>query len=120
MKRFYNNFIVTAKIANKPKVYKLEKSSVARFSILLSRRKGYNSEGNPLYVSEFLPCEWWQNEPAKSLPSLSKGQRMTFSGEILPDLYKSKAGAEVRGLIFMINNAVESPDGEDCELLSLK
>ena len=91
MKKIENSFAVTGFVANNAEIRQFTTSSVARFSLVISRQEKVGEELTR--VSAFIGCEAWRkNENLQDFNQISKGTLLTVEGYFKPEEWTDKDG----------------------------
>ena len=86
-------------------------SSVARFSISVSRTEKH--EDGDRRISAFLPVESWRkNEHASSFEKLIKGVCITVEGYFKPEMWTDKESVNHYRVVLVTNKFYETPEKE--------
>ena len=93
MKKIENNFAVSGFVGNNAEIRQFATSSVARFSLAISRQEKNGEETTR--VSAFMNFEAWRkNENAEAFSQLTKGTLLTVEGYCKPEEWTDKDGVK--------------------------
>lgn len=117
MKKVENNFAVTGFIAKDAEIRQFTTSSVARFSIAISRteKRGESSQ-EETRVSAFMNIEAWRKNDSASFELLKKGQMITVEGYMKPEEWIGNDGVKRNRIIFVASKfyePVEKPEKKE-------
>ena len=91
MKKIENNFAVSGFVGNNAEIRQFATSSVARFSLAISRNEKNGDENSR--TSAFMNVEAWRkNENTGSFDQLTKGTLLTVEGYFEPEEWTDKDG----------------------------
>lgn len=112
-KDIVNQFSVSGFIGQDATVRSFEKSSVARFSLAVS--KGEKDKGGKTqYTSAFVAIEAWRkNENLASFDLLKKGQMLTVNGYFKPEQWTAEDGTVKNRVILVAVKFFATPDKEE-------
>ena len=112
MKKIENSFAVTGFVANNAEIRQFTTSSVARFSLVISRQEKVGEELTR--VSAFIGCEAWRkNENLQDFNQISKGTLLTVEGYFKPEEWTDKEGVKHNRVIMVATKFYECPDKEE-------
>ena len=105
-------FVVTGFVGNNAEIRQFTNTSVARFSLAVSRQEKNGEETNR--VSAFMNMEAWRkNEHVESFNKLQKGTMLTVEGYFKPDEWVDQQGTKHNRIVFIANKFYPTPDKED-------
>ena len=111
MKKIENSFVVTGFIGKDAEIRSFETTSVARFSIAVSRADRTGKEIS--YVSAFMGVEAWRNnEAVDSFDVLKKGELVTFEGYFKPEEWTDKSGGKRNRIVMVATKFYPTPEKE--------
>lgn len=111
MKKIENSFVVSGIVGKDAQIRQFTTSSVARFSLAVSRTEKNGEETSR--VSAFMAVEAWRkNENADSFDRLVKGARLTIEGFFKPDEWEDAEGVKHNRILMVANRFYETPDKE--------
>lgn len=115
MKKIENSFAVTGFVSADAQVRNFENTSVARFSISVSRGEK-NAEGKTSYTSALLSIEAWRkNSNLSQFDLLKKGTQVTIEGYLKPEEWTdSNSGVKRSRIIFNATN-IATPEEKETE-----
>ncbi|MCI1648663.1 MAG: single-stranded DNA-binding protein [Bacteroides sp.] len=112
-KDIVNQFSVSGFIGQDATVRNFEKSSVARFSLAVSKGEK-DKDGKTQYTSAFVSIEAWRkNENLASFDLLKKGQMITINGYFKPEQWTAEDGTLKNRVIFVAVKFFATPDKEE-------
>ena len=112
MKKIENSFAVTGFVANNAEIRQFTTSSVARFSLVISRQEKVGEETTR--VSAFMGCEAWRkNENNQDFNQISKGTLLTVEGYFKPEEWTDKEGVKHNRVIMVATKFYPSVDKEE-------
>lgn len=93
MKKYENTFAVTGFLGKDAEIRQFTTSSVARFSMAVSRQEKNGEEEKR--TSAFMYFETWRkNEETDSFDQLTKGTQLTVEGYFKPEEWTDKDGVK--------------------------
>jgi single-strand DNA-binding protein len=111
MKKIENSFAVTGFVANNAEIRQFTTSSVARFSLVISRQEKVGEETTR--VSAFMGCEAWRkNENNQDFNQISKGTLLTVEGYFKPEEWTDKDGVKHNRVIMVATKFYPAVDKE--------
>jgi single stranded DNA-binding protein (ssb) len=112
-KDIVNQFSVSGFIGQDATVRDFEKSSVARFSIAVSRGEK-DKEGKTQYTSAFISIEAWRKSENKAaFDLLKKGQMVTCEGYFKPETWTAEDGTARNRVILVAVKFFATPDKDE-------
>lgn len=112
MKKIENSFAVTGFVANNAEIRQFITSSVARFSLVISRQEKVGEETTR--VSAFMGCEAWRkNENNQDFNQISKGTLFTVEGYFKPEEWTDKEGVKHNRVIMVATKFYPAVDKEE-------
>lgn len=112
MKKIENNFAVTGFVGKDAEIRQFTNSSVARFSMAVSRQEKNGEEAN--HVSAFMNFECWRkNENTGSFDQLTKGTRLTVEGYFKPEEWVDKDGVKHNRIVMVAVKLYPPTDKEE-------
>ena len=93
MKKIENSFAVTGFVGKDAEIRQFANTSVARFSMAVSRQEKNGDDSNR--ISAFINVEAWRkNEKTDSFENLTKGTLLTVEGCFKPEEWTDKVGVK--------------------------
>ena len=93
MKKIENSFAVTGFVGKDAEIRQFANTSVARFSMAVSRQEKNGDDSNR--ISAFINVEAWRkNEKTDSFENLTKGTLLTVEGYFKPEEWTDKVGVK--------------------------
>ena len=112
MKQIENNFAVTGFVGRDAEIRQFSNSSVARFSLAISRQEKNGEETRR--VSAFINVEAWRNNAnTGSLNQIVKGVLLTVEGYFKPEEWTDKDGVKHNRIVLVANKFYPAPDKEE-------
>lgn len=112
MKQIENNFAVTGFVGRDAEIRQFSNSSVARFSLAISRQEKNGEETRR--VSAFINVEAWRNNAnTVSLSQIAKGVLLTAEGYFRPEEWTDKDGVKHSRIVLVANKFYPAPDKEE-------
>lgn len=112
MKKIENNFAVTGFVGKDAEIRQFTTSSVARFSLAISRQEK-NGEENTR-TSAFINAEAWRkNDHTESFDHLTKGTLLTIEGYFKPEEWTDKDGVKRNRIIMVATKFYPAPEKEE-------
>ena len=113
MKKIENTFAVTGFIGKDASIREFENTSVARFSLAVSRGET-DKEGKKQYTSAFVSLEAWRkNENKETFDLLKKGNMVTCEGYFKPEEWTEEDGNVRNRVILVATKIYLAPEKED-------
>ena len=112
MKKIENNFAVSGFVGNNAEIRQFATSSVARFSLAISRQEKNGEETTR--VSAFMNFEAWRkNENAEAFSQLTKGTLLTVEGYCKPEEWTDKDGVKHNRIVMVATKFYPAVEKED-------
>ena len=112
MKKIENNFAVTGFVGKDAEIRQFTTSSVARFSLAISRQEKNGEETTR--TSAFINAEAWRkNDHTESFDHLAKGTLLTIEGYFKPEEWTDKDGVKRNRIIMVATKFYPTPEKEE-------
>ena len=112
MKKIENNFAVSGFVGNNAEIRQFATSSVARFSLAISRQEKNGEETTR--VSAFMNFEAWRkNENAEAFSQLTKGTLLTVEGYCKPEECTDKDSVKHNRIVMLATKFYPAVEKED-------
>ena len=112
MKKIENSFAVTGFVGKDAEIRQFANTSVARFSMAVSRQEKNGDDSNR--ISAFINVEAWRkNEKTDSFENLTKGTLLTVEGYFKPEEWTEEDGTIHNRVILVANKFYPTPEKED-------
>lgn len=112
MKKIENNFMVSGFVGKDAEIRQFANSSVARFSLVISRQEKNGDETNR--VTAFLNVEAWRkNDHTDSFDQLTKGTLLTVEGYFKPEEWADKEGVKHNRIVMVANKFYPALEKEE-------
>ena len=113
MKKIENTFVVSGFVGKDAEVREFDKTSVARFSLAVSRGEK-DKEGNTHYTSAFVNIEVWRKNQNKStFDIIKKGEMVTCEGYFKPENWTAEDGIARSRVTMVANKVYVTPEKAD-------
>jgi len=101
MKQIENSFVVTGFVGKDAEIRSFENSSVARFSLAISRPQKAGEETT--YTSAFMQTEIWRKSAdSKVFDLLKKGNHLTIEGYFKPEEWTDAENGQKRHHLVLV------------------
>lgn len=112
MKKIENSFAVTGFVGKDAEIRQFANTSVARFSMAVSRQEKNGDDSNR--ISAFINVEAWRkNEKTDSFENLTKGTLLTVEGYFKPEEWTEEDGTVRNRVILVANKFYPTQEKED-------
>lgn len=112
MNKIENTFAVTGFVGKDASIHEFTTSSVARFSLAISRTEKNGDETSR--TSAFINIEAWRkNENTSSFERLTKGTMLTVEGYFKPEEWNSEDGVKHNRVVFVATKFYEPVEKEE-------
>ena len=112
MKKIENSFAVTGFVGKDAEIRQFANTSVARFSLAVSRQEKNGDESNR--ISAFINVETWRkNEKTDSFENLTKGTLLTVEGYFKPEEWTDKDGVKHNRIVMVATTFYPAPEKEE-------
>lgn len=112
MKKIENSFAVTGFVGKDAEIRQFANTSVARFSMAVSRQEKNGDDSNR--ISAFINVEAWRkNENTDSFDKLTKGSMLTVEGYFKPEEWSDQEGIKHNRVLLVATKFYETPDKEE-------
>ena len=112
MKATKSTFAVTGFVGRDAEIRSFESTSVARFSLAVSRQEKSGEESTR--TSAFMNIEAWRkNENTSSFDRLTKGAMITVEGYFKPEEWTSEDGVKHNRVVLVANKFYEPTEKEE-------
>ena len=112
MKKIENSFAVTGFVGKDAEIRQFANTSVARFSLAVSRQEKNGDESNR--ISAFINVEAWRkNEKTDSFENLTKSTLLTVEGYFKPEEWTDKDGVKHNRIVMVATTLYPAPEKEE-------
>ena len=112
MKKIENSFAVTGFVGKDAEIRQFANTSVARFSLAVSRQEKNGDESNR--ISAFINVEAWRkNEKTDSFENLTMGTLLTVEGYFKPEEWTDKDGVKHNRIVMVATTFYPAPEKEE-------
>lgn len=112
MKKIENSFAVTGFVGKDAEIRQFANTSVARFSMAVSRQEKNGDDSNR--ISAFINVEAWRkNEKTDSFGNLTKGTLLTVEGYFKPEEWTDKEGVKHNRIVMVATSFYPAQENEE-------
>ena len=112
MKKIENSFAVTGFVGKDAEIRQFANTSVARFSMAVSRQEKNGDDSNR--ISAFINVEAWRkNEKTDSVENLTKGTLLTVEGYFKPEEWTDKEGVKHNRIVMVATSFYPAQEKEE-------
>ncbi|WP_270550562.1 single-stranded DNA-binding protein [Bacteroides xylanisolvens] len=112
MKKIENSFAVTGFVGKDAEIRQFANTSVARFSMAVSRQEKNGDDSNR--ISAFINVEAWRkNEKTDSFENLTKGTLLTVEGCFKPEEWTDKEGVKHNRIVMVATSFYPAQEKEE-------
>lgn len=112
MKKIENSFAVTGFVGKDAEIRQFANTSVARFSMAVSRQEKNGDDSNR--ISAFINVEAWRkNEKTDSFENLIKGTLLTVEGYFKPEEWTDKEGVKHNRIVMVATSFYPAQEKEE-------
>lgn len=112
MKKIENSFAVTGFVGKDAEIRQFANTSVARFSMAVSRQEKNGDDSNR--ISAFINVEAWRkNEKTDSFKNLTKGTLLTVEGYFKPEEWTDKEGVKHNRIVMVATSFYPAQEKEE-------
>ena len=112
MKKIENSFAVTGFVGKDAEIRQFANTSVARFSMAVSRQEKNGDDSNR--ISAFINVEAWRkNEKTDSFENLTQGTLLTVEGYFKPEEWTDKEGVKHNRIVMVATSFYPAQEKEE-------